>query len=49
MGGTRQAQVHWVHGEEQPPLSKVLAAYPRLADPDGYVWVRIKYPMAMCG
>ena len=41
MADTWQARVHWVHREEEPPLSEVLAAHPRLADLDGYVWVRI--------
>ena len=39
MKETRQARIHWIHGDSQPLVSEILQAYPHYTDPDGFVWV----------
>jgi len=39
MTDTRPMRCQWVHGNEQPAVHEVFVQYPRLADPDGYIWV----------
>ena len=43
MVDTRQARIHWIHGDDQPSIADILEAYPRYADPGAYVWVSYTY------
>lgn len=41
MADTRQARISWIHGDDQPSVGDILAAYPRYTDPGAYVWVSV--------
>ena len=40
MGDTRASRLAWIHQHQGgPTINEVLAAYPRLGDGDGWIWV----------
>ena len=47
MKETRSLRMSWIHGTENPSVSDIFETYPRYADHDGHLWVRLIFLQCM--